>query len=569
MNREDRYKITSYDYADLMIQGPEAINAIRNNPEFSIQVINNRYGVAYLPVDNITVNSIERFGYAAMPKIYGLLSYASLEASGINRIRNDEDYNLRGQGVLIGFIDTGIDYTNAVFRNSDGLTRIVSIWDQTIESENDYPENFYYGTEYSREQINRALQSADPFLVVPSIDAIGHGTMLAGVAAGAEIEESGFSGVAPEAEMAVVKLKTAKPYLREFFRIPDNVICYQENDIMLAIDYLLDVASRLNRPIVICLGLGTNQGDHQGSSVLGFYLQDIGTLTGISAVAAAGNEGGLGHHYFGEVNPSRQEETISLNIAENETGFSMELWGYVPNIVEMDIYSPGMEFITHIPSSLRLRETREIFFNNTSIVVDNQISESNSGDQLILIRFQNPESGIWRFVVEGTGDLITRYHVWLPMHNFISEDTYFLNPNSYTTLSEPANVMNTISVTAYNTENETLFINSSRGFTKTNGLKPDIAAPGVDIAAPGPDNTFIRATGTGIAAAHAAGAAALLLEWGIVRRNLPIMNNVIIRRMLVSGARRYDNMPYPNPDWGFGILDIYRTITFFVVEGLL
>ncbi len=142
-------------------------------------------------------------------------------------------------------------------------------------------------------------------------------------------------------------------------------------------------------------------------------------------------------------------------------------------------------------------------------------------------------------------------------------------PNDFgTTISTPANTTNTITATAYNPINESLYYNSSRGFTKDNGLKPDIAAPGVDIKAPTLDNTFIRATGTGIAAAHTAGVAAMLLEWGLVRGNLPTMTNVIIRRMLVSGARRFHNISYPNQDWGFGILDIYRTFMLFREEGL-
>ncbi|MGB8452137.1 MAG: S8 family peptidase [Anaerocolumna sp.] len=568
MNPEARYKITSNDYADFVFEGYDLISAIAKAPEYSLQNIGNKYGIAYLPVGYMASNSVQIFGYAAIPKLYGLLSHISLESSGITRIRNEPNYNLRGQGVLIGFLDTGIDYTNTAFRKADLTTRIVSIWDQTIYSENNYPENFYYGTEYNQDQINSALTNADPFSIVPSMDTIGHGTTLAGVAAGTENCESNFCGVAPDTEIVVVKLKGAKPYLKEYFCVSEDVISFQSNDIMLGINYLLNVAGRLNRPIVICMGVGTNQGAHDGGCILCRYLQDIGNASGNSVVIAAGNEGNLRHHFYGEINPSKEQDTIGLNVAENEKGFSLELWGYVPNIVEVDIYSPDFQFVTHIPETLGPEETKVVEFKDTTIWIDNQISETASGNQLILMRFQNPQSGIWRFTVSVTGDLNTRYHMWLPMYHFISEGTYFFNSNSNTTISDSANTTNTITVTAYNPINESLYYNASRGFTKNNGLKPDIAAPGVDIKAPSLGNTFIRTTGTGIAAAHTSGVAAMLLEWGLVKGNLPAMNNVMIRRMLVSGARRFNNITYPNQDWGFGILDIYRTFMLFLEEGI-
>ncbi len=564
MNREERYKIASNQFADLIIEGYDVISRLLTNPYYPIIDIDNKYGVIYIPVENMTSNSVEKFGYSAIPKIYGLLSTVSLEASGIIQIRNEPELNLRGQGVLIGFVDTGIDYTNPVFRRSDQTTRIVSIWDQNIDSENNYPENLYYGTEYTQAQINSALQILDPFTLVPSTDTIGHGTMLAGVAAGTPFPGSGFMGVAPDAEIAVVKLKPAKPYLREFFCIPEGVVCYQENDIMLGIKYLMDVAGRLRRPIAICLGVGTSQGEHEGESILCHYLTDIGRTVGNSIVVAAGNEANRGHHYYGEINPSGEQETVGLNVAENETGFSIELWGYAPNIEEVDLYAPDNIFVAHVPERLRQQETMEVVYNNTTIWIDNQISESGSGDQLILFRFRNPQSGVWRFDISGRGDLNLRFHLWLPMYNYISDGTFFFNSDSHTTLSEPANANNTVTVTAYNPVNQSLFYNSSRGYTKNNDLKPDVTAPGVDIMAPSIGNTFIWATGTGIAAAHTAGVAAMLLEWGIIRGNLYSMTNVTIRRMLIGGARRFPNISYPNQDWGFGILDIQRTFMFFL-----
>lgn len=224
-----------------------------------------------------------------------------------------------------------------------------------------------------------------------------------------------------------------------------------------------------------------------------------------------------GHHYYGEVNPSKTQETIGLNVGENETGFAVELWGYVPNVVEMDIYSPDFTLVAHIPESLSPQETKVITYQDTTILVDNQVSETSTGNQLILVRFQKPKSGIWRFIVKGTGDLNSRYHIWLPMYNFITENTFFFNSDTNTTITSIGNTVNVITASAYNPVNDSLYYYSSRGFTKDNGLKPDIAAPGVNIKSPAMGNTYIRVTGTGAAAAHAAGVSAMLLEWGIIR----------------------------------------------------
>ncbi|WFR58524.1 S8 family peptidase [Anaerocolumna sp. AGMB13025] len=562
MNPEERYKITSNEYADLIVQGFDAVNNMLKDPASTIISIEGRFGVTYIPVEEMTPDSMLKFGRAAIPPIFGLLSDVSKEASDIYQL-SEPGLDLTGQGVLIGFVDTGIDYTNPVFRNPDHTTRIVSIWDQTIDSEN-YPENLYYGTEYTRDQINEALNSSDPFALVPSTDTIGHGTMVAGVAAGSSLWESNFEGVASGSELVVVKLKQAKPYLMEFYKIPEWAIGYQENDIMLGVKYLREVARRLSRPLVICLGLGTSQGAHEGQCISCNYYDDISREVGYSVVVAAGNEGNRRHHFYDEISPYDEQGIVELNIAENETGFAMELWGYAPNIVEADIYSPDNTLVLHIPPITVAGESLAATYHDTTILVDNILSETRTGDQFIFFRFQNPQSGIWRFNISGYGDINVRYHIWLPIYNYILDDTFFFRSDNNTTLSMPANTENVIAVTAYNPLYNNLFYYSSMGFTKDNRFKPDIAAPGVDITAPFTGNTFIKATGTSVAAAYTAGVAALLLEWGIIKGNRSDMNNIIIQRMLITGANRFPEYVYPNQEWGYGILDIYNSFKIFL-----
>lgn len=565
MTDEERYKIISEDYADIFVRGQDNINRLLEEPEASISNINRNLGVSYIPVTNMTRDSVLIFGYQNIPKCYGLLSLSSIEASGINNLRKEENFDLKGSNVLIGFVDTGIDYRNTIFQNPDGTTRIISIWDQGIDSSN-YPKDFFYGTEYTREQINLALQAADPLLVVPSTDENGHGTMLAGVAAGGPSVENNFTGVAIHAEMVIVKVKPAKRYLKEFFRIPEYDLCYQENDIIMGIEYLVRMARELGRPIAICLGVGSSQGAHDGESILCRYLDEMGQQNGIGLVVAAGNEGNENHHVYGEVNPSLEYDIITLNVGANESGFSMELWGFAPNIIEMDIYAPSGELVTKVSGEFLQRNTIQVDYNQTTIYIDNIFSESSTGGQLILFRFLSPVSGLWRFVASGKGDLTIRYHIWLPISNFLSSDTFFLNADNDTTLSIPANSINTVTVTAYNNINSSLYFYTSRGFTRSNGLKPDVAAPGVNLVAPALNGGFLRYTGTSAAAAHTTGLVALILEWGIVNKNFVNLNNIVIRRLLVRGAKRNPQISYPNESWGFGMLDIYRTFQTFQNE---
>lgn len=565
MNEECRFQIISNDYADFIVDystDPGNIG-IRYGTE-CINPISIRNAVVHIPINRLGNNSMLEFGYASFPSCFGLADTSSLEASGINRIQSLPSFELRGQGVLIGIIDTGIDYTNKIFQNADGTTRIVSIWDQTIESDN-YPEEYFYGTEYTREQINQALMNEDPYSIVPSIDEIGHGTLLAGIAAGSRDEENEFIGVVPDAEFIVVKLKQAKQYLRSFFAIPRDAICYQENDIMLGVKYLEELARSLGRPIAICIGLGTSQGGHDSRGALSNHLEVIGDHIGVAIAVAAGNEANTGHHYFGEINTQSPYDTMELIVSEDVRGFSMEIWGFAPNAYSIDILSPTGEYIPRIPA--RIGESREInfLFEGTTILVNYRLIESQTGDQLIHIRFGSPTAGIWRFNVYGAGDLALNYHCWLPITDFLTADTHFVNSNPETTITSPGNSFVPITVTAYDHNTESLFLNAGRGYTRDNMVKPDIAAPGVNVYGPLLNHTYGYHTGTSVAAAQATGVAAMLLEWGVVRNNVPFMNGFEVKNYLIRGARRSPTNIYPNNGWGYGILDIYNT--FYTLRG--
>lgn len=559
MDQDCREFIVNDNYTDLIFQSGQLMERFTSAITGTCQAqLNNTHTVVFTPINSLPANLIQEYGYGILPSCFGLMDTGSLEASGVTRIRNIPVFNLQGDGILIGIIDTGIDYRHEAFQKADGTSKIISIWDQTIQT-GPSPEGFFYGTEYTQEQINLALQSEEPLSVVPSVDTVGHGTFLAGIAAGTPSDANSFSGVVPESDIVVVKLKQANPYLRNFYLIPQDAVCFQETDIIFGVNYLLNIASRLNRPISICIGFGTSQGAHDERGVLSTHLSLLADERGVAVTIAGGNEGNRAHHFQGTVANGAEFVTVELRVGPNDTGFSMELWGDAPSTFSIDILSPSGEFIPRIPA--RLGETRVIrfIFENTVIFVDYELVESQTGDQLILMRFQAPTEGIWRFRVYSSSDLDANFHIWLPITNFLNTETYFTEPSPYTTLTSPANTLIPIVVTAYDYTNDSLYINASRGYTRNNNINPDIAAPGVNLIGPDLNNGYTTSSGTSLSAAHTTGIAAMVLQWNQTAGVFAQVDSVEIRNLLLRGARRDPNLTYPNREWGYGILDIYNS----------
>jgi subtilisin family serine protease len=340
--------------------------------------------------------------------------------------------------------------------------------------------------------------------------------------------------------------------------VPADAICYQENDILFAIDYLINKAFQLRKPIVICMALGTSQGGHGGRSILSNYFSLIAATPGIAVVAASGNEGNGRRHYYGEVNSATGYDIVELNVADNESGFSMEIWGRTPSIFSIDILSPSGEYVPRIAVGMDENRVISFVFEQTVIYVDYQMVEAQTGDQLILMRFENPSPGIWRFNIYERGDIHQGFHIWLPIGNFISENTYFTASDPYTTILSTGNAEAVLTVTAYNPVDDSLYLEASKGYTRIGDIKPNVAAPGVNVVGPTLEQGFTSFSGTSISASHTAGVAAMLLEWGVVSGNLPGMSTIEIKKLIMRGARRDINIEYPNRDWGYGILDLYN-----------
>ena len=516
------------------------------------------YKCFYLPAELAGPVTLSRFSYNSIPKCFTPTSMETLNQTGILPVQNYPTLQLKGEGVLIGFLDSGIDYTNQVFRNIDGSTRIAAIWDQTVQSGSP-PEGFAYGTEFTEKQINEALNEENPLAVVPSSDDTGHGTYTASLAAGSGNPQEQFLGAAPEASIAVVKLKQAKQYLRDYYFIPADAVCYQETDLMLGLKYLNDLADSLSLPLVVCITVGSNMGGHIGTLPFSYLIEGYSTKANHITVIGTGNEADKRHHYFNTIADMADRKSVEIRVEENVSGFSLELWTDIPNILSISILSPSGENTSRIPFRAGASAEVSFLFERTKVSIDYRLLVEKSTSELVFFRFDAPALGIWKIIIEPLALADGQFHMWLPVTEFLSGEVYFLEPDPYYTLTNPAAADSPIVVSYYNGNTDALSQSSGRGYTRSRRIKPDIAAPGVDVPGALPGGRFTVRTGASAAAAVTAGAIALMLEWLLNYENVPGIDSYQIKSLLILGAVRPKTMEYPNREWGYGQLNLYNT----------
>ncbi len=501
---------------------------------------------------------IASIAQVSVPLLYTLMDISTMDSAGITQMQFHPFVPLTGRGVLVGIIDTGIDYTNEVFINPDGKTKIVNIWDQSKPGKTNEEKFVPYGTEYTREQINEALKAEDPYSVVEQKDENGHGTFIAGLAAGNRT--GNFTGAAIDAELIVVKLKEAKPYLLNHYMISKgDVPIYQEDDIMLAVDYIHKLAIKLQRPVSICISLGTSLGSHDSFGHLTNFCSEIGAYRGRTVCVAAGNEGNSEHHASGQLESKGDIANVELRVASGESGFSVNIWVSAPDLITVSLSSPTGEIIEKVPFSISGEQSYDLVLEKTVVTIEYTKYSSLNGDQHIIIKFDQPTAGIWVITLYGERVVNGEYNLWLPQTGLIEKNTYFLTATPFKTITDPGNNPKLIVAGAYNFVNESIFIEGSRGYSRTNQLTPTIVAPGVDVTGPVPGGGFESKSGTSIAAAICAGACALILEWGILLKRNEDMNTITARTMLISGAIRQPGILYPNRQSGYGQLSLINS----------
>ncbi|MEA4966021.1 MAG: S8 family peptidase [Oscillospiraceae bacterium] len=538
--------------------GNETDRLISENPDIIVtQTLAGRYVVCYTTVQAYP-QIVEQLGTSYLSSIavvLGPLGRPALEKAGILSIQQQPYLNLRGQGVLIGFVDTGIDYTQQIFRYEDGTSKIRYLYDQSITSAP--PEGFFIGTEYTNEQINQALKAENPFDVVPSRDTAGHGTFLASVAAGRE--EGDFIGAAPDAELIVVKLKRARPYGLELFAVPkEQENAFSSIAVMIGVEYIVRKAQALNRPVVICLGIGTNSGSHDGFSIFEEYLSEIANLPGVCLCIAAGNESQARHHTKGIIEAKGEAQSIDVKVSDQPSDFLISVWNSMADKMSVSILSPTGEYIARIPPKTGSVQITDLILERAQVRVACYFPLEGSGGQLTTVRVLGAPPGIWTITMHGDIILDGTFHAWLPLTGFVSPNVEFLAANPYYTVTVPSTASIAINCGAYDSSNDSLYLNTSWGPTRIERMAPDLVAPGVGILGIYPTGSGTM-SGTSAATAITAGACALMMQWGIVQKNDVSISTYQIRAYLIRGCSRLQNMSYPNPQWGYGTLDLFQS----------
>ena len=559
MNKEDLDFIHSDNAVDFIVRRSSYSNGFGNDSNIIIaQTIGGRYDLCYTEKNNIhNVQKMLGTSFISSASILlGIQDDLHLEMAGITPVQYQPYLNLMGRGVILGFVDTGIDYTQEVFRYEDGSSKILYIYDQSQDCENP-PEGFIIGTEYTNQQINEALLSDAPLNIVPQRDTSGHGTFLASIAAGRITEN--FSGAAPNCDIIAVKLRKARSYYLDRYAIPkDQENVFESSAVMTGVEYIIKKSRQLGRPVVICLGLGSNSGSHDGFSIFEEYLSGVSNLRGVCICTAAGNECQARHHMQGKVTKNEKTANIDIKVGSNDGNIYMNIWSSASDKLSASVRSPTGEVIGRVPARSGLSITEKLILEPAEVTIEYYFPVEGSSDQLTVIKVVNATPGIWTVTVYGDMILNGTFDAWLPLSGFCEKETEFLSATPYSTVTVPATMIGAISCGAYDHLNNSLYYQSSWGPTRSLIMAPEIIAPGVNIGGYYPIG-YGAMSGTSTAAAITAGACALLMQWGIIHKNDISMSTYQIKAYLIRGCSRNEAMSYPNTQWGYGTLNLINT----------
>ena len=510
--------------------------------QIGIYNLTNEYAILRIPQPLVElVASMPEIEYMEKPKRLFFSVENGKRSSCINPLQTGQGTsptsNLTGKEVLVAVIDSGIDYAHPDFCNSDGTTRIAVLWDQTLD------------TVYERETINLALRQEseqEQYAICPSRDASGHGTHVAGIAAGNGRASNGrYRGVAYESELIVVKLG-----------VPRETSFPKTTELMSAVDFCIARARQYGKPIALNLSFGNNYGSHSGNSLIETYLDDMANYWKTSIVIGSGNEGSAAVHTAGKLTLNEEQE-VEIAVSAYEASLNLQIWkNYVDEIGVSVIHPSG----TAIGPLKRIQGTQRFQLGETNLLGYYGEQSPYNPYQEIYLDFiavgSYIDDGIWKIRLTPIRITDGAFDMWLPAGNVLNSGTGFLNPVEETTLTIPSTATKVITVGAYDARFDQAAAFSGRGYTRaTNQVKPDLVAPGVEIMSCAPGGGYQVRTGTSMATPFVTGSAALLMQWGIVNGNDAYLYGEKMKAYLIRGARKLPGFTaYPNPVLGWGAL---------------
>lgn len=481
-----------------------------------------------------------------------------IENSKVELVTKNPYVNLTGAGVLIGIIDSGIDYLNNEFIREDDTTRVKAIWDQTIVSK--VENSVVFGSEYTESDINEAIElqkkGGDPYSIVPSKDTIGHGTHMASII-GARGEEYSVKGVLTNCEFAIVKLAQDEVYKEDLKKNGiTGVPVYSSANIFTGIQYVIRRGIEFKKPMVIMIPLGSSIGNHLGTTILEKYIDNVTSYRGLIIVTAVGNQSSAELHTSGYIKDVGLNNVVELNISKELENFTFNIWVRRPNRMSLSIVSPSGQSTKNIPIQVISEQILKFLYEDTEVTVRFVEPDELSGNENIIMVFKNIKPGIWKFILKGEYILDGRYDAWLAIKETLPEGIRFLKPDPFLTLLNPSSAQGVISVGYFNQIDSSVVSDSGKGINENKKVKPDIVAGGVKQPVTNPGGEVSLLTGSCVAAAIVTGVCGMLFEWGIVEGNDPGMTTEKIRTYLIAGARRRVGEYYPNETLGYGILDV-------------
>ncbi len=578
-------------------------------PGWTVTLLTGGYAIVRLPQSEVRLlASLPEIEYVEKPKLLYFSAEQGRAASCVSALQAAQ-YNLFGAGVLVAVIDSGVDYFHPDFRNEDGSSRILALWDQTASEASNPPDcafsyappaGFLQGIEYTKEMIDAALAANDraaALQIVPERDVSGHGTAVLGIAAGNGTAYGGrYRGMAPQAGILVVKLGA-----------PEKGGLPRTAEVMQAVEYAVRKAQEFRMPVSVNLSFGSTYGSHRGTSLLETYLSMMADRWKTVIVTGTGNEGNSGGHFsarfgtaggaeipaglsgaaepapFAELQPSPEKSggrtedaagsrsaadvlyraddplTVEFAISDYESALNLQLWKNYADEFRITLVHPNGETAGPFgqPSS---PETSRFRLGTTELLVYYGQPSPYQGQQEIYFEFLPSgaylDAGIWKLILEPRRVVSGEFDIWMPDSRARSDATRFLRPTPDATLTIPATAARLIAVGAYDSRRMTFASFSGRGRdTEPFYIRPDLVAPGIELTTAAPGGGYAAVSGTSFAVPFVTGAAALLMEWGIVNGNDPYLYGEKLRASLRRGARQLAaETVYPNPRLGYGAL---------------